>query len=63
MLPDARHRAPSRRHPLTERALTTDEGDDSYSLLVGRRALRRRFHVDPERSFVGGGTTASPPAG
>lgn len=46
-----------------ELSLTTDEGDDSYSLLVGRRALRRRFHVDPERSFVGGGTTASPPAG
>jgi hypothetical protein len=45
-----------------ELSLTTDEGDESYSLLVGRRALRRRFHVDPERSFVGGGTTVAPPA-
>lgn len=46
-----------------ELSLTTDEGDDSYCMLVGRRALRRRFHVDPERSFVGGGTTATPPGG
>jgi ribosomal protein S6--L-glutamate ligase len=36
---------------------------EGYSMLVGRRALRRRFHVDPARSFVGGGTTIAPPGG
>lgn len=43
-----------------ELSLTT-RGAPGYCMLVGRRALRRRFHVDPERSFVGGGTTAAPP--
>jgi hypothetical protein len=28
-------------------------------MLPGRRALRRRFVVDPERSFTGGGTTVA----
>jgi hypothetical protein len=43
-----------------ELSLTTT-GEPGYCMLVGRRALRRRFHVDPERSFVGGGTTITPP--
>jgi len=37
-------------------------GEAAYGILVGRRALRRRFHVDPDRSFVGGGTATGPPA-
>jgi hypothetical protein len=28
-------------------------------MLLGRRALRRRFVVDPERSFAGGGSTVA----
>lgn len=45
-----------------ELSLTTSR-EPGYCMLVGRRALRRRFHVDPDRSFVGGGTTAAPPGG
>ncbi|HET6954071.1 MAG TPA: RimK/LysX family protein [Acidimicrobiales bacterium] len=31
-----------------------------FRMLLGRRALRRRFVVDPGRSFVAGGSTVAP---
>ncbi len=36
-----------------------------FRMLLGRRALRRRFVIDPGRSFAAGGTTVAPsyPAG
>jgi hypothetical protein len=33
-----------------------------FRMLLGRRALRRRFLVDPGRSFLGGGSTVAPPS-
>jgi hypothetical protein len=32
-----------------------------FRVLLGRTAVRRRFVVDPARSFFGGGATLSPP--
>lgn len=32
-----------------------------FRMLLGRRALRRRFHVDPGRSYYGGKPTDPPP--
>jgi hypothetical protein len=45
--------------------LTLTRRDEmGFRMLIGRRALRRRFVIDPARSFAGGGTTvaASPRA-
>ena len=39
----------------------TRRDEMGFRLLIGRRALRRRFLVDAGRSFVGGGSTVSPP--
>jgi hypothetical protein len=40
--------------------LTLTRRDEmGFRMLLGRRALRRRFVVDPERSFTGGGTTVA----
>jgi hypothetical protein len=43
--------------------LTLTRRDEmGFRMLLGRSAIRRRFMVDPNRSFVGGGTTVTPPA-
>jgi hypothetical protein len=42
--------------------LTLSRRDEmGFQMLLGRRALRNRFLVDPARSFLGGGDTLSPP--
>jgi hypothetical protein len=42
--------------------LTLSRRDEmGFRMLVGRSAIRRRFVVDPGRSFLGGGTTLTPP--
>jgi hypothetical protein len=33
-----------------------------FRMLLGRSAIRRRFHVDPGRSFLGGGDRVSRPS-
>jgi hypothetical protein len=33
-----------------------------FRMLLGRSAIRGRFMVDPDRSFLGGGSTVTPPA-
>lgn len=40
----------------------TRRDEMGFRMLLGRRALRRRFLVDPGRSFVGGGTRVRPPS-
>jgi hypothetical protein len=40
----------------------TRRDEMGFRLLLGRRALRRRFVIDPGRSFVAGGTTVAPPS-
>jgi hypothetical protein len=40
--------------------LTLTRRDEmGFRMLLGRRALRRRFVIDPERSFAGGGSTVA----
>lgn len=39
----------------------TNRDDMGFRMLLGRSALRRRFLVDPGRSFLGGGNRVSPP--
>jgi hypothetical protein len=39
----------------------TRRDEMGFRMLLGRQALRRRFVVDPRRSFIGGGTTVAPP--
>ena len=42
--------------------LTLSRRDEmGFRMLLGRRALRNRFLVDPAKSFVGGGDTVLPP--
>jgi hypothetical protein len=42
--------------------LTLTRRDEmGFRMLLGRSAVRRRFLVDPARSFRGGGTTLNPP--
>ena len=39
----------------------TNRDEMGFRMLLGREALRRRFFVEPGRSFLGGGTRQSPP--
>lgn len=39
----------------------TNRDEMGFRLLLGRAAVRRRFVVDPGRSFVGGGDSVTPP--
>jgi hypothetical protein len=39
----------------------TNRDEMGFRMLVGREALRRRFLVDPGRSFLGGGDRYRPP--
>lgn len=49
-----------RRFPID---LTLTRRDEmGFRMLLGRSAIRRRFVVDPCRSFVGGGSTVTPPS-
>jgi hypothetical protein len=41
----------------------TSRDDMEFRMLLGRSAVRRRFVVDPGRSFVGGGDRFSRPSG
>ena len=42
--------------------LTLSRRDEmGFRMLLGRSALRRRFVVDPNRSFLGGGDRLAPP--
>jgi hypothetical protein len=42
--------------------LTLTRRDEmGFRMLLGRSAIRRRFVIDPCRSFVGGGSTVTPP--
>lgn len=42
--------------------LTLSRRDEmGFRMLLGRAAIRRRFVVDPARSFLGGGDRVSPP--
>ena len=49
------------RHYRIELSLTRRD-EMGFRVLLGRRALRRRFVVDPGRSFLAGGTTVAPPS-
>jgi hypothetical protein len=40
----------------------TRRAEMGFRMLLGRKAVRRRFVVDPGRSFLGGGTTLCPPS-
>jgi hypothetical protein len=43
--------------------LTLTRRDEmGFRMLLGRSAIRRRFVVDPCGSFVGGGSTVTPPS-
>jgi hypothetical protein len=43
--------------------LTLTRRDEmGFRMLLGRSAIRRRFMVDPDGSFLGGGSTVTPPA-
>ncbi|MGH9243510.1 MAG: ATP-dependent zinc protease family protein [Acidimicrobiales bacterium] len=39
----------------------TNRDEMGFRMLLGRSAVRRRFVVDPGRSFIGGGDTVTPP--
>lgn len=39
----------------------TNRDDMGFRMLLGRSALRRRFLIDPGRSFLGGGSRIAPP--
>jgi hypothetical protein len=41
----------------------TNRDEMGFRMLLGRTAVRRRFLVDPGRSFRGGGTRHEPPGG
>ena len=41
----------------------TNRDEMGFRMLLGRTALRRRFLVDPGRSFLGGGDQHTPPSG
>ncbi|MGH9116903.1 MAG: ATP-dependent zinc protease family protein [Acidimicrobiales bacterium] len=47
----------SRRVELT----LTNRDEMGFRILLGRSAVRRRFIVDPSRSFIGGGDSVAPP--
>jgi hypothetical protein len=50
-----------RRYPIE---LTLTRRDRmGFRMLLGRRALRRRFVIDPHRSFAAGGSTVAPSLG
>jgi hypothetical protein len=49
-----------RRFPIDLSLTRRDEM--GFRMLLGRRALRRRFVVDPGRSFLTGGGTVAPSA-
>jgi hypothetical protein len=40
----------------------TRRDEMGFRMLLGRRALRRRFVIDPGRSFLSGGTTVAAPS-
>ena len=39
----------------------TNRDEMGFRMLLGREALRRRFVVEPGRSFLGGGSAQDPP--
>jgi hypothetical protein len=39
----------------------TNRDEMGFRMLLGREALRRRFFVEPGRSFLGGGDAHRPP--
>jgi hypothetical protein len=39
----------------------TNRDEMGFRMLLGRSAVRRRFIVDPSRSFIGGGDSVAPP--
>jgi hypothetical protein len=42
--------------------LTLSNRDEmGFRMLLGRRAIRKRFLVDPQRSYLGGGDSVTPP--
>ncbi|MGQ0616386.1 MAG: ATP-dependent zinc protease family protein [Acidimicrobiia bacterium] len=48
--------------PVDAELSLTRRDEMGFRMLLGRRAIRRRFLVDPGRSFRGGGDRVSPPA-
>jgi len=46
-------------HELQLDLTLTQRDEMGFRMLVGRQAVRRRFVVDPARSFVGGGSTVA----
>jgi hypothetical protein len=40
----------------------TNRDEMGFRMLLGRSAIRRRFLVDPSRSFLGGGDSVAPPS-